>query len=106
MLNITSRKNIMILKLIIKNNKKGNRITAWVQKHKDFEEDLLQIFLFFKDNINVSEIRRFHKYYKITSENPAIMMSLFSTIHDLILDIYFNLENAVNNENFLNIENL
>ena len=30
----------MILKLIIKNNKKGNRITAWVQKHKDIVDDL------------------------------------------------------------------
>jgi len=96
----------MILKLIIKNNKKGNRITAWVQKHKDFEEDLNQIFLFFKDNINVSEFRRFHKYYKITSKDPAIMMSLFSTVHDLIPEIYFNLEETSKNEGILNIENV
>lgn len=96
----------MILKLIIKNNKKGNRITAWVQKHKDIVDDLTQVFLFFKDNISVLEIRRFHKYYKITSENPAIMMSLFSTIHELIPDIYFNPEDTIGNEEFLNIENV
>ena len=34
------------------------------------------------------------------------MMSLFSTVHDLIPEIYFNPEETVKNEDFLNIENV
>ena len=82
----------MILKLIIKNNKKtGKRtLTAWIQKHKDFDSDIKQIFQFFEENVQISEKRRIHKYYKIKSDNPAIMMSLFSSAHDLIPDVYFS----------------
>ena len=82
----------MILKLIIRQNKKhkNNQIIAWIQKHKDFDGDIKQIFQFFKENVQISDKRRIHKYYKIKSDNPAIMMSLFSSAHELIPDIYFN----------------
>ena len=82
----------MILKLIIKNNKKTGKhdLTAWIQKNKDFNNEIKQIFQFFKDNVHISQKRRIHKYYKIESDNPAIMMSLFSSAHDLIPDIYFS----------------
>ena len=87
----------MILKLIVKNNNKSkrNKLTAWIQKHKDFESDIGQIFQFFKKNIKISEKRRFYRYYKVSSDNPAIMMSLFSTIHDLIPEIYFKNEEYI-----------
>jgi len=81
----------MILKLIIKNNKKTGKhtLTAWIEKHKDFDSDIKQIFQFFKESVQISEKRRLHRYYKIKSDNPAIMMSLFSSTHELIPDIYF-----------------
>ncbi|MFX1392072.1 MAG: hypothetical protein ACFFAH_00730 [Promethearchaeota archaeon] len=87
----------MILKLIVKNNNKSkrNQITAWIQKHKDFESDIGQVFQFFKNNIKISEKRRFYKYYKVSSDNPAIIMSLFSTVYDLIPEIYFKAEECV-----------
>ena len=87
----------MILKLIVKNNNKlkRNKIIVWIQKHKDFDNDISQIFQFFKNNIKISEKRRLCKYYKVSSDNPAIMMSLFSTLHDLIPEIYFKTEDCV-----------
>ena len=95
----------MIFKLIIKNNKKGNIISAWIQKRENFEEDLKQIFEFFKDKIKISKKRRFHTYYRINSENPAIILSLFSTIQEIIPEIYFKNEKALENGEILNLEN-
>ena len=64
----------MILKLIIKHNKKlkKNQIIVWIQQNKGFDDDIKQLFQFFKDNILVSEKRRFHTYYRVKSDNPAI----------------------------------
>ena len=79
----------MILKVKIQNNKikkKNKRITVWIQKYKELEEDLKELFQFFKENIQVSKQIRLHKYYKVTSENPAILLSLISTINELIPD--------------------
>ncbi len=84
----------MILKLIIKNNKKTgkNDLKACIQKNKDVDNEIKQILQFFKDNIKISTKRRFYNYYKVNSDNPAIIMSLFSTVLDLIPDVYFNSE--------------
>lgn len=84
----------MILKLIIKRNRKTkkNSIIIWIQKDGEFEEDIQSLFHFFKQNVVISEKRKLSKYYIVTSENPAIMMSLFSAIHDIIPDIYFKPE--------------
>lgn len=79
----------MILKLKITNTRKNNRIVVWIQRSKKIESDLLQIFDFFKENIKISRIRLIHKYYKISSKNPSIMMSLISTIHEIIPEVYF-----------------
>lgn len=95
----------MIFKLKIRKNKKGNCITAWIQKHKEIEEDLKEIFEFFKASIKISKKRRFHTFYRINSENPAIILSLFNTIHEIIPDIYFKNELATENEEILNLEN-
>ena len=82
----------MILKLKI--NRRKKRITIWIQKNKDFINDIKQIFQFFKENVKISEKRRYYKYYKVSSDNPVIMMSLFSTAHDLVHEIYFNSETS------------
>jgi len=81
----------MILKLIIKSNKKTgkNQIVVWIQKGREFERDVQQLFKFFKDSIQIKEKFRLSRYYKVTSDNPAIMLSLFSSLQEIIPDIYF-----------------
>ena len=99
----------MILKVKIQNNKikkKNKRITVWIQKYKELEEDLKELFQFFKENIQVSKQIRLHKYYKVTSENPAILLSLVSTINELIPEIYFSSENPIEKTEMLNLENI
>ena len=93
----------MILKLKIKSKRRDNRIVVWIQRNTKFECDLLQIFDFFKENIRISQIRVIHKYYKISSENPAIMMSLISTIHEIIPEVYFPSEDLIEEAECMNI---
>ncbi len=92
----------MILKLNIKNNKK-KRIVAWIQKDKDFDDSIHQLFRFFEDKIRISKLSRFTRYYIVSSDNPATILSLFSTIQDLIPDIYFNIEKPIEIEDISNI---
>ena len=91
----------MILRIRIKNDRKfkKNKITAWIQREEKFEKDLKQLFKFFENEIEISKIRRIYKYYRITSDNPAIMMSFFSTVYDLIPEIYFNLNETMEKGN-------
>ena len=86
----------MNLKLKIRYDKKTKKrtISAWIQKNKDFEHDVNQLLRFFKDQIQFTIKRRFLPYYKINSKNPAIILSLFSAIQDLIPEIYFNTEES------------
>ncbi|MHA2182249.1 MAG: hypothetical protein ACXAAH_12595 [Promethearchaeota archaeon] len=91
----------MILKLKVKSNNKKS-IVAWVQKSKDFDDSLYQIFEFFKDKIRISKWSRFTRFHIISSENPAIILSIFSSIQDLIPDIYFNFEESIETEELPN----
>ena len=84
----------MILKLKVKNNKKKS-IVAWIQKDKDFDDSLQQIFRFFKDKVRISKWSKLTRFYIVSSENPAMILSIFSTIQDLIPDIYFNTEEPI-----------
>ncbi|GAH36636.1 unnamed protein product, partial [marine sediment metagenome] len=84
----------MILKLNVKNKKK-KRIIAWIQKDKDFDDNINQIFRFFEDKVKISKWSRFTRYYIVSSEIPAVILSMFSTIQDLIPDIYFNNEEPI-----------
>jgi len=86
----------MIVKFIVKNKyKTGDKeITVWIQKDKSFDDCLNQIFQFFKDNIKIFKKRRFRQFYKIKSDNPAIVISLLSTIQELILETYFDNDNS------------
>ena len=87
----------MILRLKVRaaNKSKKKQIFAWIQNHKDFREEIEQLIKFFNDQITLKKRIRFHKYYKVTSENPAIMLSLLSTIQDLIPEIYFKSEEVM-----------
>ena len=84
----------MILKLKINPSRK-RKIAIWMQRHKDFNQDIKQVLQFFKDQIRVSKKRRLFPYYRITSDNPAVLLSLFSTIQDMIPEIYFKTEESL-----------
>ncbi|MFX1314276.1 MAG: hypothetical protein ACFFA6_10790 [Promethearchaeota archaeon] len=96
----------MIFKIKVKTDKKKNEkiIIAWIQKHKDFEKDLQELLQFFKNQITYSIKSRINEYYRITSNNPAIMLSLISSIHDLIAETYFNAEESLQVQEPLNIK--
>jgi len=98
----------MILKYKIKRDKKSknNNIIVWVQKQKDLESDIQQILLVFEKDISIKTLRRWHKYYKITSNKAIIMISIISTLHELIPEVFFNEEDLTSVEeeiNFLSI---
>ena len=92
----------MILRLKVRaaNKSKNKQIFAWIQNHKDFREEIEQLINFFNDQITLKKRIRFHKYYRVTSENPAIMLSLLSAIQDLIPEIYFKSDEVIDIENF------
>jgi hypothetical protein len=91
----------MKLKLKVKKNKR-KRLVAWIQKTKDLNESIQELFRFFKDKIKISKISRFMNYYIVSSENPGIILSLFSTIQDLIPEIYFDSEDSLELEELVN----
>ncbi|MHA2036179.1 MAG: hypothetical protein ACW98X_07085 [Promethearchaeota archaeon] len=84
----------MILKLKVKDKKK-KRIVAWIQRTRDFDDNLQQIFKFFEGKVKISKWSWFSRYYKVSSENPAMILSMFSTVQDLIPDIYFSLDDSI-----------
>ncbi len=92
----------MILRLKIKTNNKSKKkqIFVWIEKNKEFKEDVQQLIQFFKEQIQVKTKIGFHVYYKITSDNPAIMLSLLTTVQELIPDIYFNTNDSVSIKEF------
>ncbi|MFX1233864.1 MAG: hypothetical protein ACFFBY_04815 [Promethearchaeota archaeon] len=93
----------MILKLKIKGKRKQEKkIYLWIQRHKDFKQDIQQLLQFFKDQILVSKKRKILPYYRIASENPAIALSLFSAIQDLIPEVYFKEESKFELEETVN----
>ena len=86
----------MIQKLIIKikikpknRNIIRNTIELWVQRRKELDQDLKSLFQFFENQLNYKKIRRFHPYFKITSQNPAMILSLISSLQELIPDVFF-----------------
>ena len=92
----------MLLKLKIKSNHSNNKnqIVVWIQNQKELKSDISQALQSLKDQIKIKRIYRFHKYYKITSENPAIMLSLLTTIQELIPEIYFPSDEDVDLEDY------
>lgn len=88
----------MIIKVkIVKQKKKAkkNSIELWVQRKKELDQDISQIFQFFESQLDYKNVRRIYPYYKITSKNPALILSLISSLQELIPEIYFNNNNKV-----------
>jgi hypothetical protein len=95
----------MILRLKIKSNNKSKtkQIFVWIEKNKEFKADVQQLIEFFREQIQVKTRLGFHLYHKITSDNPAIMLSLLTTVQELIPDIFFNTNDSIEIEESLEI---
>ncbi len=95
----------MIVKIQIKRDKKSkkSKIFVWIRKQADVESDIQQAISFYKNDLSVKTARRYHKYHKITSDKPAIMISLLTTINELIPEIYFNSEDLSSVEEEINL---
>ena len=95
----------MIVKIQIKRDKKSKKSTmsVWIQKKTDVESDIQQVILFYKNDLFVKTVRRYHKYHKITSDKPAVMISLLTTVNELIPDVYFNSEDLSSLEEEINL---
>lgn len=61
----------------------GNHILL-IERNSKIESNLKDLFNYFEDDITISRIRRFHKYYRVKAPNLAIIISLVSTILELI----------------------
>jgi hypothetical protein len=61
----------------------------------------LQLFQLFKESLKISKISKISRYYVVTSENPAIILSLFSAIQELIPEVYFNEEESIEVEDLI-----
>ncbi|MFW9900644.1 MAG: hypothetical protein ACFFDY_05085 [Candidatus Thorarchaeota archaeon] len=85
----------LILKIKPNNPIKKKRIIAWIQKNSDFNEDVLQSLQLFKDDIKISKLSKILRYYILTSENPAIILNIFTSIQESIPETYFNHENSL-----------
>ncbi len=87
----------MLVKIKIKqkNNTSEYSIVIWIQRNKALDVDLEQLLKFFEKQIASKKVRHIYPYYKITSDNPAMMLSLMSSIQELIPEIFFNDENDI-----------
>jgi len=92
----------MKLKLKVKKNE-NRRLVAWIQKNKNFDDSVQQLFRFFKDKIKISKLSRITNYYIISSDNPGTILSFFAAIQDLIPDVYFNSEDSLEINEIINI---
>ncbi|MFX1390978.1 MAG: hypothetical protein ACFE9Z_13015 [Promethearchaeota archaeon] len=92
------------MKIKPKKPPKKKRIIAWIKKTSEFNDDILQLLELFKDNLKISKFSKILNYYIVTSENPAIILSLFSSIQESIPEVYFNTENSVEIEDLINID--
>ncbi len=93
----------LILKIKPNKQSKEKRIIAWIQKNSDFEDDIIQLFQLFKDNIKLSKLSKILRYHIVTSENPAIILNIFSTIQEIIPEVYFNKEDSIEIEDLIDI---
>lgn len=95
----------MIIKIKINAKRspiKKNQIVAWIQRNKEIESDIKQLFQFFKNQMKVSKKRRILPYYRISSETPAILLSFFSALQEILPEAYFNEADSVEFEESFN----
>ena len=88
----------LILKIKPNKSSKKKRLVAWIQKNSDFNDDIRQFFQIFQDDIKISKLSKVLNYYIVTSENPAIILNLFTSIQESIPEVYFNNENSIETE--------
>ncbi len=93
----------LILKIKPNKRSKNNRLIAWIQKDTTFKNDIIQLFKLFKDNIHISKLSKILRYHIVTSENPAIILNLFSSIQELIPEVYFDKEDAIEIEDLIDV---
>jgi len=93
---------IIKLKIKVERSTKKKQIVVWIQRHEDIENDIQQLFQFFKDQMKISKIRRILPYYRVSSEKPAIMLSFFTALQEIIPEIYFRDEDSVEFEESIN----
>ncbi|MFX1418602.1 MAG: hypothetical protein ACFE9N_06750 [Promethearchaeota archaeon] len=93
----------LILKIKPNKSSRKNRIIVWIKKNSDLNEDILQIFQFFKNDLKFSIISKFLRYYVVSSENPAIILNLVSAIQESIPEVYFNKEDSVEVKDLIDI---
>jgi hypothetical protein len=79
----------MKLKLKINPKNRKKKMVVWIQKNKDLDDNALQICRFFKDEIKFSKMSRILRYHIISSSNPGVILSLFSSIQELIPETFF-----------------
>ena len=91
----------LVLKIKPNKHSKTKRIVAWIQKGSDLDNDLIQIFQVFKDDIKISKFSKFLRYYVVTSNNPAIILNIFSTIQEILPEVYFIEEDSIEIEDFI-----
>jgi hypothetical protein len=96
----------MILKVKIKPIDKGlkNTIEVWVERNKELDLEVAQLFQFFETQLSIKKVRRFNPYFKITSSNPAMILSLISSLQELISEIYFRNEENLEIDEKIHIE--
>ena len=87
-------------------SKKKKKIIVLIKKRSQIKNDILQLFNLFKDNIKISKISRFIRYYRVTSENPAIILNFYSSIQEIIPEVYFYKEDSIKVEDFIDDDNL
>jgi hypothetical protein len=93
----------LILKIKPNRSSKKKKIIAWMQKTSEFNDEMLQLFQLFKDDLKISKISKILRYYIVSSENPAIILSLFSSILESIPEVYFNKENIIEIDDLIDI---
>ncbi|MHA1196913.1 MAG: hypothetical protein ACTSUX_13645 [Promethearchaeota archaeon] len=80
----------MRIRIKIKKKLKEKKITIFVQRKTIIEAELLELLNFFNDNITLKKIRLIFPYYKITSHEIPIMLSLISALGELIPDAFLD----------------
>jgi len=93
---------IIKLKIKVERSTKKKQIVVWIQRHEDIENDIQQLFQFFKDQMKISKIRRILPYYRVSSEKPAIMLSFLTALQEIIPEIYFRDDDSVEFEESIN----
>ncbi|MBD3194998.1 MAG: hypothetical protein GF317_08090 [Candidatus Lokiarchaeota archaeon] len=79
----------MKIKISIKSNIDPDKshYSVLIQKEKKFLDDINQLIQFFGDNVQISNKYGIHRYYKISSENPALIFSLITALLEIIPEI-------------------